>query len=755
MNHFTKNKSIYFYLVTTLLFSILLRLIWVYQSQDYSDFLWNDQLMINTNDGYFFAEGARDILAGFHQANDLSPITHPLSKLTAFLASILPVSFETLILYMPVFFGSLLVVPVLLIASSIKETSVGLIAALLAGIAWSYYNRTMVGYYDTDMLNVVLPTLIVSTMIFAATHQKNRYLVIIPFSMIAFQWWYHGSYSINLALVGMLFVYTLIFERTNNYFYKIVLFSLIALIAIPIYIKITIIVALAVWFHFKQINALKIILTLLLISIIAITLTGGIDPVLHQLKSYVVRDTTMSNDALNLNFYNVAQTVREAGQIPFETFANRISGHTITFLISFIGYTWLLFRHKVMLLSLPLVGLGFLAYGLSNAAITLSLTLVAIAFALYPTLMKIKSPKRIYYWTLSSIFIIMTIIAYYNNIFINGAGLRFTVYAVPFMALGIGFIIVQVTSQIKNSMIQNLIRIGTTLLILIPNIWHIVNYKVPTVFTSKEIKLLDGLKTTASKEDYVVTWWDYGYPIRYYADVKTLVDGGKHSGDVNFPASFAMTKPQNESAYLSRLAVEYTELAYENNRSGTYIQMMMQDHNYTDPNDFLESMKLGLIKAPEKTRDIYYYLPLRMLDIYPTMALFSNIDLSNGQTKPAPFLYQSRQFKEDNNQLLLGAQISFNKQTGMLHIQRQDIPVSLFTIAAYDQLGRLKVKEQPIHFNGKFYIIYMPSFHKVLVMDKTTYFSTYIQLFVLEKYNRELYEQISISPFAKIYRLKN
>jgi len=67
----------------------------------------------------------------------------------------------------------------------------------------------------------------------------------------------------------------------------------------------------------------------------------------------------------------------------------------------------------------------------------------------------------------------------------------------------------------------------------------VVDYRVPSVFTKDEVKVLDRLKNIASREDYVVAWWDYGYPIRYYSDVKTLVDGARHSGNINFPVSFA------------------------------------------------------------------------------------------------------------------------------------------------------------------------------------------------------------------------
>ena len=90
--------------------------------------------------------------------------------------------------------------------------------------------------------------------------------------------------------------------------------------------------------------------------------SGGFDPIWGKLKGYVFKDhISISKDALSLHFFTVMQTIREAGQIPFETFANRISGHTITFILSIIGYLWLVVRNPIMLLGLPMVGLGFLA----------------------------------------------------------------------------------------------------------------------------------------------------------------------------------------------------------------------------------------------------------------------------------------------------------------------------------------------------------------------------------------------------------
>ena len=55
-------------------FSFAIRLIWVYQFSDMESFKYAGEFMINTNDGYFWAEGARDLISGEYQKNSLSPI---------------------------------------------------------------------------------------------------------------------------------------------------------------------------------------------------------------------------------------------------------------------------------------------------------------------------------------------------------------------------------------------------------------------------------------------------------------------------------------------------------------------------------------------------------------------------------------------------------------------------------------------------------------------------------------------------------
>ncbi len=681
-------------------FSVALRLIWMYQFSDYEAFKFNGQFMINTNDGYYFAEGARDILAGSHQENDLSPVGSAASQLTAFFASILPFSFESIILFLPVFLSSLIVVPIILIAKSLKNLELGFIAALLASIAWSYYNRTMIGYYDTDMLNIVLPMFLLWSLIWAMNTKEDKYLLITALDILLYRWWYPESYTLEVSFFALLVLYTLVYERKNLYNYKLLALMLLAMMMVPGYIRLALV--LGVFFLFKQERFQKYIYHILAVAVALFLVSGGFDPIWAKLKVYVFKDiVSASQNGLNLHFYNVVQTVREAGQIPFDVFADRISGNVVTFILSVAGFVYLVWRHKIMLFALPLLGLGFLA---------------------------------------------------------SVGGLRFTIYAVPVLAFGIAFLITEFTSLMPNKGLKYLSMILLTIAILYPNYKHIESYKVPTVFNLDEVTVLDSLKTMADREDYVIAWWDYGYPIRYYADVKTLVDGGKHSGSVNFPVSYMLTNPQDTSAKLARLDVEFTEKAFrarESNQTlaGSNIEQMSKEYGFNDTNDFLLSLQTDM-KLPPKTRDIYFYLPFAMLNIYPTVGAFSSIDLMNGDQKKSPFFFISRNFADKGDTIQLGNGISINKRDQSLSMGQEKVPIRRFVKTAYDAKGELRKEVRLANLGSAISVIYMSDYRTFLVVDEKTYNSLYIQLLVLEEYDKNLFEKVISNPHAKVYKLK-
>ncbi|MBL0686847.1 MAG: peptide transporter [Sulfurospirillum sp.] len=708
-----ENKKTVIYILIAFIFSVAIRLIWVYQFSDTEQFKFNNQFMINTNDGYYFAEGARDILAGIKEdTNDLSPFESANSILTAFIAKILPFSFESIIFYMPVFFSSLLVIPVILIGKSIGNLEAGFIAALLSSIAWSYYNRTMAGYYDTDLLNIVFPTFLLWSLIEAFKTRENKYLLFTALDIILYRWWYPQSYALEFVFFGLIalcIIYQYIKKQDFKYNLILATFMIFSMMWIDVWIRFAIVIFLYIALTLKKDLVLKYLYYLFGFSLLLLMFTGGFNPIWGSLKGYVFKDSVeVIGSDFQLHFFSVVQTIREAGKIPFEVFANRISGHTTTFIVSIIGYIYLVSKHRVMLLSLPMVGLGFLAYS---------------------------------------------------------GGLRFTVYAVPILALGIGFLIVKSCNPIKNKIKRYSVMTFLTTLILVPNIKHVIDYKVSTVFIKDEVNVLNKLKTIASREDYVVGWWDYGYPIRYYADVKTLSDGGKHRGSVNFPTSFVLTNPQVEASKMLRLDVEYTEETFlidklneDKNQSEKIkrinnIGQMTLDYGFNDTNDFLTSLQTD-IKLPEKTRDIYLYLPNRMINIYPTITFFSNIDLMTGIKRDKPFFYQTKNFKETKKAIDLGNNIKMSRQIGKLYIREKEMTINKFTKTYYDKNGKLQTEERTIDSRSNLNVIFMANYKQFLVVENRVYNSLYFQLFIFENYNRTLFEPVILTPLAKVYKLK-
>jgi len=696
------------YIIIAFTFSVAIRLIWAIQFGDYEAFKFNGQFMINTNDGYYWAEGARDLISGISQENDLSPVDTVVSQLTAFFISILPFSFETTILYMPVFLSSLIVVPMILIAKSLDNLEMGLIASLLASIAWSYYNRTMIGYYDSDMLNVVLPIFLLWSIIWAMRTNEDKYLFITAFDILIYRLWYPQSFAMEVSFLGLVILLTLLYDRKKIYNYKLIAIMLASSLPIDVNIRIGLIIA--IFFLFKYEKFDKYIYHIIAILTVLFFMNGGVDSIIYQLKKYVFKDSIqVVQNGLNLHFFSVTQTVREAGKIPFEVFANRISGHTITFVLSVLGYIYLVYKHRIMILALPLLGLGFLA--------------------------------------------------------IVG-GLRFTVYAVPILAFGIAFLITEGTRYITDKkIIKYFSYFVLTSAILYPNIKHVYEYKVPTVFNQSEVKVLDSLKGIVGREDYVVSWWDYGYPIRYYSDVKTLVDGGKHQGNVDFPVSYILTNNQQVAAKMARLDVEYTEQSFkikDNNKNleedkrvklFSNIEQMTKDYGFKDTNDFLLSLQTD-IKLPKKTRDIYLYLPYKMLNIYPTIKVFSNINLMDGKRNQAPFMFVSRGVKETATTLEFGRGISMDKKSFTLKIGNQKVQARRFVHTAYSKSGKFSKTVQNLNSNSNISIIYMSAYNTFLILDEQTYNSLYIQLMVLESYDKSLFEEVIMNPYAKVYKLK-
>lgn len=675
-------------------FSFAIRMIWVFQFQGDPSSIWNNQLMINTNDGYFFAAGAQQALEGLHMENPrvFGMWDYGVIFFTTLFAKITPFSLETIILYMPSVISSLVVIPMILIARLYKQTLWGFFAALLGSITWSYYNRTMTGYYDTDMFSAMAPMFILFFLMKSTIDFNLRSALYASISIIVYPFLYDQGQAIIYAIGIIYALYMIWFHRDEKTTYASLILIFLALIPFGFekpynyLVHFALLFGLYLFLKSEKLQKKQLMVIAGIMAILFLFLGDVLSLILGKVLSYTIKGAEEGS----LHFYAVNQTVREAGSIPFGTFADRTSGSLWGVIVALLGYVVLVFRRPAFILALPLIGIG--------------------VFAIW-------------------------------------GGLRFTVYAVPVAALSAIYLFFVLAEYIQETKGKYAFIMISTALMIYPNITHIIEYKVPTVLNKAEVEDLIKLDSISEPKDYTLSWWDYGYPIWYYSDTSTLIDGGKHNNDNFIISKILQTSSQEFAANMSRLAVE------------TYV-----DSNYSivapklfekkQPDVLLKELESPTYPLPKKGRDVYLYLPYRMLGIFPTVAVFGNIDLKTGKPERNVDFYPSSVLKQEGSKILLNNGILFDSGKGELELSGKKMKVNRFDIVQYQPDGQSLVESSLDHIDGKYCVVYLASYGQVVVMDKETYNSVYVQMFMLDKYDKNIFELVVSSPYSKIYRVK-
>ncbi|RUM74702.1 MAG: peptide-binding protein, partial [Sulfurovum sp.] len=677
-------------------FSFAVRLIWVWQFNGEANYMWNNELMINTNDGYFFASGAQQALDGLHMENPrvFGMWDYGVIFFTTLFVKITPFSLETVTLYMPAVISSIVVIPMILIARLYKQTMWGFFAALLGSITWSYYNRTMTGYYDTDMFSAMAPMFILFFLMKSTIDSALHSALYASIAIVLYPFFYDQGLIIVYGMGIIYGLYMVWYHRDKSVTYASLILIFLALIPLPLEKPYSYLihsaVLILVYFFLKteKLKEKELMISSAILFFLFLLFGNVFGLVWGKIASYVITGTSEEG----LHFYAVNQTVREAGQIPFTTFANRISGSIMGLLLASIGYVLLVIRHKAFILALPLVAIGM--------------------FALF-------------------------------------GGLRFTVYAVPIAALSAVYLfwmVAQIT--VKEKLHQYLFMGIMTAGLIYPNITHIVAYTVPTVFTKPEVKDLVKLNELSSPKDYTLSWWDYGYPIWYYSDTSTLIDGGKHNNDNFIISKIMFSTSPTQVANLSRLAVE---TYVDSNFSIVANQLFSVDKN---PEKLLTALKRSDFKLPKKTREVFLFMPYKMMRIFPTVGVFGNLDLRTGKKKRNIIFYPSRIANQVGSNIKLENGIVYNMATGIIQIGSNRAKVNKFDVVEYRPNGK-SVRESNInHIDGTLCIVFMRTYNSFVVMDRETYNSAYVQMFMLDNHDKNLFELVVSSPYGKTYRVK-
>ncbi len=178
--------------------------------------------MINTNDGYFFASGVQRELSNLHIDNPRVPTlwNYGVVFFTYLITKFTPLSLETVILYLSTFVSSLVVVPIILIARLYGETLWGFFSAILGAVIWSYYNRTMTGYYDTDMFSAMAPMFILYFLIKSTIDFRLRTALYASIAIAIYPFLYDQGRAIIFAIGIIYGIYMVFYHRYETQTYN-------------------------------------------------------------------------------------------------------------------------------------------------------------------------------------------------------------------------------------------------------------------------------------------------------------------------------------------------------------------------------------------------------------------------------------------------------------------------------------------------------------------------------------------------------
>ena len=185
------------------------------------------------------------------------------------------------------------------------------------------------------------------------------------------------------------------------------------------------------------------------------------------------------------------------------------------------------------------------------------------------------------------------------------------------------------------------------------------------------------------------------------------------------------------------------------------LYQIQKDYGEADINKFLSSLSDKNFKLPQKTRDIYYYFVPHMIDILPNILKFSTIDIATGKEfwNPLAVIGYDIEIGEDGKSANINGEYMLPSADPEYLIHNgKKIPINTYYQVS-EVNGKLVKLSKQLDKNSDLYVIFLPDYERILILDEKVFESTFIQLFVLENYDKDLFEPIYLSNSARIYKL--
>ena len=106
------------------------------------------------------------------------------------------------------------------------------------------------------------------------------------------------------------------------------------------------------------------------------------------------------------------------------------------------------------------------------------------------------------------------------------------------------------------------------------------------------------------------------------------------------------------------------------------------------------------------------------------------------------------------NEEIIEKEIELNKIQKKIQKAKSKIALVKQIEKLEKEVAKLHKSIQTLNPTSRLNVIFMKNYNRFLVLDDDMYNSLFIQLYVLENYDKELFEPVILTPLVKVYKLK-
>jgi asparagine N-glycosylation enzyme membrane subunit Stt3 len=629
--------------------------------------------------------------------------------LIAMVSELSGTSIEWVMFLLPIFIAPLIAIPIIMIASSIKQSTLGFLAALFAVSETYFYTRSFLGYMDTDGMNLFLILLSIAFIVKAISQKSIFYAVLASFALQFFSMWYHSSSVINLLIVGTTLSIILFFYRKDTLSFQIVFLLVIAIAPIPVELKFLgtlVLSSMFILINRYTVISYKTYWYILALGIVFATLFVDPSYYLHRALNYLSPENQIhfSGNGINYSYANDLLTVSEVRGSHLWNTSAPLSITKMYVIVGIIGYLLLLVAYPLMWFTLPLFILGLMS---------------------------------------------------------SFAGARFSMYATPVVALGMSYVLYLLkqffTNKYKESVYAKRLPFYATALILLMMVYNLLIMNMSAMLKASiyapEAKELKKFSKILKNDDMMISWWDYGWPLWYYTgNNNTLVDNGKHGGPDTYIVARMMLSTNQHYTYNAAKIMGENRFKANKNNNEFVVQYLAKEHNLSSL--FSSKLAENEIQMEENYGNIYIVLHYKMLDFFGVINDFSKKSLSGGTLGNSPMVKITEIMKpfSETYSLFKGFAYILDSSDGtVVDSTSNKTPVKGLTIVQNNTRTKGYLFNQDKNITNTQVIAYR---NKFIWVDQEIYDSFFIQAMLFDEYDHTLFEKVGETNRIKIFKLK-